>query len=452
MIKIKEIIDVCNAKLLQGNINEECLNFCQDTRVIQENDTYVAIKGESFDGNNFCIVALEKGVKTCILDRKIDIPDKYSDRTIILVEDSVKCLQDLARYKISKFNGKVIAITGSVGKTSTKDMIASVISRKYKTLKTQGNNNNEIGLPLTILKYTDEEVMILEMGMNHFKEISLLTNIAKPDIAVITNIGTAHIGILGSRENILKAKLEIIEGLKPNGKLIINNDNDLLHSYYEENRNENIITIGIDNNSDYNARNIEINEDICNYEIGDNKVTLNIPTTPFIYNSLIAYAVGKELNIEDSLIIKGIKEFNLTKNRLEIKTNKKEVVIIDDTYNASFDSVKASLEMLKLRKEKRKILVLGDILEMGDFSESIHRSIAKEVIDADIDILITVGKEINYLVDELVSNDYQKEMYHFDRYDETYELLNQILKKGDVILLKASHSINLTKVVDYLMK
>lgn len=452
MIKIKEIIDVCNAKLLQGNINEECLNFCQDTRIIQENDTYVAIKGESFDGNNFCIDALEKGVKTCILDRKIDIPDKYSDRTIILVEDSVKCLQDLARYKISKFNGKVIAITGSVGKTSTKDMIASVVSRKYKTLKTQGNNNNEIGLPLTILKYTDEEVMILEMGMNHFKEISLLTNIAKPDIAVITNIGTAHIGILGSRENILKAKLEIIEGLKPNGKLIINNDNDLLHSYYEENKNENIITIGIDNNSDYNARNIEINEDICNYEIGDNKVTLNIPTTPFIYNSLIAYVVGKELNIEDSLIIKGIKEFNLTKNRLEIKINKKEVVIIDDTYNASFDSVKASLEMLKLRKEKRKILVLGDILELGDFSESIHRSIAKEVIDADIDILITVGKEINYLVDELVSNDYQKEMYHFDRYDETYELLNQILKKGDVILLKASHSINLTKVVDYLMK
>ena len=133
MIKIKEIIDVCNAKLLQGNINEECLNFCQDTRIIQENDTYIAIKGESFDGNNFCIDALEKGVKTCILDRKIDIPDKYSDRTIILVEDSVKCLQDLARYKISKFNGKVIAITGSVGKTSTKDMVASVVSRKYKT-------------------------------------------------------------------------------------------------------------------------------------------------------------------------------------------------------------------------------------------------------------------------------------------------------------------------------
>ena len=452
MFKVKDIIEICNAKLLQGNIDKECINFCKDTRVIEKNDVYVAIKGENFDGNDFYIDAIKKGASVCILERDVEVPEEYSNVIILVVEDSVKCLQELARHKISKFKGKVIAITGSVGKTSTKDMIYSVVSTKYKTLRTIGNNNNHIGLPLTVLKHKDEEVMILEMGMNNFNEISLLSNIAKPDIAIITNIGTAHIGNLGSRENILKAKLEILEGLKEKGKLIINNDNDMLHNYYLENKKDNIITIGIDNDSNYVAKDIEYNENNVVFNVDNNIIKVNVPSNIFVYNSLVAYTVGKELDIENNLIKEGIENFTLTKNRLDIKTNKKGVVIIDDTYNASFDSVKASLQILKNRKEKRKIAVLGDILELGEFSESIHRSIADEVINSNVDILVTIGNDIRYLIDELNNKRYEKEIYSFSNYSETYELLDKILKKDDVILLKASHGIKLTEVVNHLMK
>lgn len=452
MLKVKDIINICNAKLLQGDLETLCFNFCKDTRIIEKNDVYVGIKGNNFDGNDFYIDAIEKGASVCILDKIVNIPKLYSDATVILVEDSIKCLQELARYKISNFNGKVIAITGSVGKTSTKDMVYSVVNTKYKTLRTIGNNNNHIGLPLTILKHKDEEVMILEMGMNNFGEISLLTNIAKPDIAIITNVGTAHIGNLGSRENILKAKLEIIEGLKDNGKLIINNDNDMLHKYYVENNKNNIVTVGIDNDSKYMANNINYTEDGVIFNVDGNEISVNVSSNVFVYNSLVAYAVGKELGIEENLIRDGIKNFVLTKNRLDIKTNKKGVTIIDDSYNASFDSIKASLEMLRNRKEQRKLAVLGDILELGDYSIQIHKSLANEVINANIDILITVGNDIKYLISELLDKGYSKEIYHFSKYDETYELLDNILEEGDVILLKASHGIKLTEVVNHLMK
>ena len=331
-------------------------------------------------------------------------------------------------------------------------MIYSVVSTKYKTLRTIGNNNNHIGLPMTILKYTDEEVMILEMGMNNFGEISLLTNIAKPDIAVITNIGTAHIGILGSRENILKAKLEIIKGLKSNGLLIINNDNDLLHNYYLEHKLDNITTIGIENESNYMAKDIKYNENSSTFKVDNQEILVKVGSSPFVYNALIAYAIGKKLNIPEEMIKKGIENFTLTKNRLEIKENKKGVIIIDDTYNASYDSIKAAIETLNNRKEKRKIAVLGDILELGKYSEEIHKSLAKEIINSSIDILITVGTEMKYLINELIDNTYDKEMYSFDKYNDTYEVLDNILKKGDVVLLKASHGINLTEVVNHLMK
>ena len=208
-LQVRDIIEQCNGKLIIGNVNIECVDFCTDTRKIKKDDTYVGLKGEKFNGSEFYKTALELGAKVCILqDVTIDEETlkKYNDRAIILVQDTLKALQSIAKYKRSLYNIPVIAITGSVGKTSTKDIIASVVSTKYKTLKTEGNFNNHIGVPLTILRLKDEEAMVVEMGMSNLGEISLLTNIAKPTTAVITNVGTAHIGNLGSRENILKAK------------------------------------------------------------------------------------------------------------------------------------------------------------------------------------------------------------------------------------------------------
>jgi UDP-N-acetylmuramoyl-tripeptide--D-alanyl-D-alanine ligase len=249
-------------------------NVTIDTRELNAGDCYIGVKGEKFDGNTFYKEAFDKGANICILDNyEINDKDlkylKENNKSIMVVENSVIALGNLARYVRNKFNYPVIAITGSSGKTSTKDLIHSVLKMKYNAHKTPGNKNNFTGLPTSLLSINDNtNMLILEMGMNHLGEISYLTNIVNPDVAVITNVGTAHIGNLGSRENILKAKLEILEGLKKNGIVVINNDNDLLHSWYLKNKNKyNIITIGIDNKSDYQATDIKEHEDKSEFKV-----------------------------------------------------------------------------------------------------------------------------------------------------------------------------------------
>ena len=270
-ILVKDIVRICNGKLVCGNEKEICENFSRDSRQINNGDIYLGIKGERFNGSNFYKEALEKGAKGCIL-QDIEISEEeiniYKDKFIIIVNNVVEALQKIAAYKRRLYNIPVIGITGSVGKTSTKDIIASVMATKYNVLKTEGNYNNEIGLPLTILKLKDHNALVLEMGMSAFGEISLLTNIAKPTTGVVTIIGSSHIGELGSRENILKAKLEIIEGLDKEGTLIINNDNDLLNLWNQDNTdNHKHITYGIENESTLNAYNIEIKKNGSSFAI-----------------------------------------------------------------------------------------------------------------------------------------------------------------------------------------
>ena len=333
MIYVRDIIEKFCGTLVCGNMELVIENISKDTRTIKENDIYIGIKGESFDGNMFYKDAFDKGAIACILDN-IDIEnidDKYRDKTIVLVDDTIKCIQNLARYKRSLYDIPVIGVTGSVGKTSTKDMIASVLETKYKVLKTFGNNNNHIGLPLTILRLKDEDVMLLEKGMKNKGEISLLTDIARPTIGVITNVGTAHIGNLGSRENIMKAKLEIIEGLS--GPLIINGDNDIMHDNLDYIKSLcDVITIGIDNDSNYHAEVLDDNK----FMLDGKEIESPINNKAFMYNSIVAYVVGKLCDVDVSNIKIGISNLNLTSNRLEYKEYKKGIMFIDDSYNASY--------------------------------------------------------------------------------------------------------------------
>ena len=458
-LTVGDIINATGGKLIVGNLSTECVNYSRDTRTIKNGDTFIAIKGENFDGNLFWMEALDKGADVVIINKlnlnKEQI-EKYKNKCIIEVEDTLIALGKIAEFKRNLYKGKlkVIGVTGSVGKTSTKDIIANVLSKKYKTLKTEGNNNNFIGLPFTILRLKDEEVAVIEMGMNHLGEISYLSKIAKPDISVITNIGSSHIGNLGSRENILKAKLEILDGMQEKN-LVINNDNDLLHKWNLEN-NINTYTYGIKNNSDFMAKNIKLNETnsefIC--ENKNEKININVPVAGehFILNSLSAIAVAKLLNLNNEEIINGIKDFKLTAKRMEIIHTKNNITIINDAYNASYESMKASILSLKNMNGKRKIAVLGDMFELGSFSENLHREVAKEIFRNKLDEVYLIGENSKFIFEELINLGFNKNnLFYFTTKNLLIENLQKNLNEEDVVLIKASNGMKLFEVAQELI-
>lgn len=444
-LTIEKLSEICGGKLICDiDIDNECTSFSKDTRTINPGDVYVGIKGENFDGNTLYEEAFNKGAICSIIENK-SFDNRNTNKPIILVENSIDALKKIGEYYRNNSRATFIAVTGSVGKTSTRDMIYSVVSTKYKSLKTEGNYNNNIGLPLTLTRLTDEECAVIEMGMNNLGEIDYLTKITKPHIAVITNVTTAHIGNLGSRENILKAKLEIKNGLMDGGKLIINNDNDLLHEYYLNNPKD-IVSVGIDNNSDIMAKNLEIKNNKYYFDIvyQNNVYHAEIPilSKAFIYNSLISFAVGILTNIEPNLILKGIKDFKLTANRIDIIDTNYGVKIINGSYNASVDSMKSSLEILKNTFGKRKIAVLGDMLELDEYSKELHNEVGKYTDG--IDILFTVGTEAKYIAEASKA----KKRISFDSNNDVINELKKELKDGDVILIKASNGMKFIDIVN----
>ena len=404
-------------------------------------------------------MAFENGAKACIVqDINIDkgVIKQYENKILIKVKNTIKCLQEIAKYKRSLYDIPVIGVTGSVGKTSTKDIIASVMSKKYKTLKTLGNYNNHIGVPLTILSLNDETAAVIEMGMNHKGEISVLTKIARPTMSVITNIGTSHIGELGSRENILKAKLEILEGMEEDSPIIINNDNDMLHEWYLKNKDyKNIITYGIDNKSEIMAEDIYTDANGSKFTVNIQgkkyNVEINIGGKHFITNSLCAICVGLQNNIEMEKIIEGIKEFELTKRRMETKKGINSSTIINDSYNASYDSMKAAIEYLNDIKGGRKIAVLGDMLELGEFEEKLHEDVGEEVYKNKIDILIVVGNASKNIAKKAQELGMEKSrIYVYNTNEEAIKTLKDIIQKDDYILVKASNRMKFDEIVEEL--
>ena len=463
-MKIKDILEATKGKLIKGEENAEIKEFCKDTRIIKKGDTYIGIKGENFDGNTLWQKAFEAGAETVIvegIDFSKEKLEQYQNKNIIEVKDTIQALADIATYKRTscKKDFQVVGVTGSVGKTSTKDIIANVVAQKYSTLKTQGNNNNNIGLPFTIFKLENQEAAVIEMGMNHFGEISKLTKIAKPTISVITNIGTSHIGNLGSRENILKAKLEILEGMDKK-VLVINNDNDLLHKYYlenVENKNIEIHTYGIENDSEVMAENIILNENdsefICNIKGEKFKIKVPVGGIHFVYNAICAATVGTLLGLNQEQIKNGIETFELTKKRMDITELKNGVTIINDSYNASFESMQASLKYLNGLNSKRKIAVLGDMFELGEFSEELHEKVGKEVVKNKIDILICCGKNAKYIVENAEKEGMKKQnIYYFETREQVEELVKKIWQSGDSILFKASNGMKFFNIVENLIK
>jgi len=449
-ITIREILTATGGKLLSGTENMIINKITTDSRQAEKGALFIALKGDNFDGNDFAEKFLQGG-EAVVVEKNIS---PVNGKSVILVDDTKKALSDIARYYRNKFNIPVVGVTGSVGKTSTKDMLASVLSQKFNTLKTQGNFNNEIGLPLTVFNLSKEnEIAVLEMGMNNFREISRLTHIAQPSIAVITNIGTAHIGNLGSQQNILKAKLEILEKLTPNGIVVLNGDDKILYSLKGK-LPHTVIYYGIDNlKADIVATNIILGADKSKFKVKINgkiyPFEVNVIGQHHIYNALAAIIVGLQQKVEIEKIIKGVAEFSSGSMRQSI-VKLDGITLIEDCYNASAASMEAALKVLsQIGGANRTIAVLGDILEQGDYSEKAHREVGLAVAEFEINKLITVGKDSKYIASEAQKRGIT-DILSFDNNKQATEYLIGEVKKYDTVLFKASRGMKLEEISDKL--
>lgn len=454
-LSVKDLLQATNGNLVSGNELDKINNISIDSRKAKLGDVFIAIIGENLDGHKFMQSALDNGCKTFIKNRSNSIKFESSDINLIEVDDTTIALGDIAKYYKEKFVIPYIGVTGSVGKTTTKDMIYAAISNNFDTLKNEGNFNNHIGVPLTLFNLNKKhECAIIEMGMSNFNEIEYLANIVNPKIGVISNIGLSHIENLGSQDGILKAKLEITTNFDENNILIVNGDDEYLSKVCKEDCNYNLKTFGFNSNNDVYCTEYIMSEDSINFKciIDGKEEAIFIPTVGKhnIYNAMAAILVGLTLGMELEDIKLGLRGFTASKMRLDI-FKKNDLTIINDAYNASPDSMKAALDILG-RYEKRRVAILGDMFEMGEHSEYGHRLVGESSIN-NVDVLITVGDMSKFISDEakklgLDNNN----IHHFENKELAIESLNNLINKDDVVLVKASRGMKLEQIVEYLSK
>lgn len=458
-LRVEEIIKSTTGKLVSGESDAQISKIVIDNRQADDKSLFIAIIGENNDGHNYIGLAYENGCRNFLLsDEKIDISN-INDANIILVENTEIAMGMIAKYYRNKFDLKVVGITGSVGKTTTRDMVYAVISEKYKTLKNEKNFNNQFGVPLTLFNLDESyECAVIEMGMCGFGEIKYLVDIVKPDIGVISNIGMSHIELLGSQEGIFKAKMEITSDFDKNSRLIINGDDQLLSTVLKKKEADEIeyklYSFGKNLYNDLVLKSNQSMENkftdfIVSIKSEDYKFTIPTIGEHNIYNAMAAIIVGLSLDMTISQIQDGLLNFQATENRQDIISTDK-YIIINDVYNASPDSMIASLKVLSMYKEKRKIAILGDCLEMGDYAEEGHRKVGIQSIKK-ADLIITAGEASKYIGIEAQEHGFDlSNIYHFDTKEELINDLPSILKKDDVILVKASRGMHFEKIVTYL--
>ncbi len=462
----QEILKVINGTLLMGSGSGAYSSISIDSRTIKRGELFIAIKGKNFDGHDFVVQALMKGAGGAIISDKGLMERRFfhtkgssNIHTIIEVKDTLKALHEIANYHRRRFKIPVIAITGSNGKSTTKEMAASVAGIRFTVLKNEGNLNNQFGLPMTLLKMNDShQVAILEMGMNEKGEIEKLSRIAEPDIGLITNVGKAHLEKLGSVENIRDAKGELIKEIGENRIAILNSDDPLVMELKNGFKGK-VITFGINSASDVKAINIKRNRDI-GYQfilkIDGRDAVINLPYPGYhnIYNALSAASIGKSLGMDINDIKRGIESFKPLPMRMEQFMIDGDITFINDAYNANPSSMEAAVKVLSITDfPGKKFLVAGDMLELGEASEDAHRYIGRLVASESIDCLITVGTESKFIFYGAILNGMSRgKAYHCDNFDEVAFILDDELKPGDCVMIKGSRGMKMENVVERVIK
>ncbi len=452
-ISVEEAANAVGGKIkIVGNASSKNITkVLMDSRLDVKEALFVAIKGEKVDGHQFISKVFEGGAAAALCNY---IPDDVTEGVCILVDDTLEALQKLAEWYRQTLDITVVGISGSVGKTSTKEIIYSVLSAKFKVQKTHGNYNNEIGLPLTVLEIDEEtEVEVLEMGISDFGEMRLLARIARPDICVLTNIGQSHLEALGTRDGIVKAKTEMFEYRNPNGPIFLNGDDDKLSQITEVNGTKTIF-FGFDSEMYAHPENVE------SLGLAGTKMTVCLGNRKFdarirmignhnLQNAMVASAVGEYLGMTDEELIKGLEQAETISGRSFLIPHG-EGFIIDDCYNAAPNSMKAALNMLLLAKTGRKVAILGDMFELGSMEVQMHREIGIFASSLDIDLLICVGDLSRNIYDAVIEKGASYKTVWCRNLEDCLQELPYITFANDNILVKASHGMHFTKIVERL--
>ncbi len=450
---IKEVIEATGGKLLKGSLNAKFKDVERDSRVSCTDKLFVALVGENFDGNDFAETAVKNGASGILVSREMDV-----NTNVILVEDTKTALGQIATYYRNRFTIPFVGITGSVGKTTTKDMIACVLSYKFSVLSTSGNFNNEIGLPLTLLKLNNEhEIGVTEMGMSGFGEIDRLSKMVHPKCAVFTNIGLSHVEKLGSRENILKAKAEMLNNLEEDGYVVLSGDDDMLITLKENLKN--CIYYGIENKEcEVFAGNIKQTDKnqtsfLVNYKGEKLEMTIPVLGEHNVKNALAAICVAKYFGLSLIDVKNALLNFvpgNMRQNIIELNG----ITVINDCYNASPTSVQAGLKILnQIDSNGRKIAILGDMLEMGDLSDEAHKTVGEYVVENKVDFLITIGEKSKKIVEGAFKKGFnQNNTRCFLTNKEAIDFIDGFLQKNDIVLVKASRGMKLEEIVEHIIE
>ena len=449
-LNLQEIVKATKGVLLKEADVKEIKAVSTDTRKIEEGTMFIALKGENFNGNNYVLEAFNKGAKIAIVDEvKCDLNELKEDVALIKVQNTGRALMDLAKFYREKLGLKVVGITGSAGKTSTKDLVAAVLSDKYKVFKTKGNFNNEIGLPLMILELDSTyDVAILEMGMRGLGQIKELAEIASPDLGIITNIGISHTEILKTRENILKAKMEIATFFDKNNTLVVCGNDDFLGSL--PSAEYKIVKTGVGENFKIGAKNIALEELSSKFTVYDGEkeeeFSLDMPGEHNISNLMLGIAIAKELGVSFEEMKRGLNNIEATSMRLEL-IKKDGFSILNDCYNSSPVAVKSAIDVMKNIEGKRRIAVLGTMRELGHKSEEAHEEIGKYAKENGIEKVLCFGD-----FSENIKEGYGEGCTVYENKEELIKDLLNIICDGDIILVKASRSLKFEEITKALLE
>lgn len=416
----------------------------KDSRMIEEGFLYLPFVGARVDGHDFIPQVFEKGALCTLSERELeDISGPY-----IKVDSVAEALKDIAEFYREQLSCKIIGITGSVGKTSTKEMIASVLSEKYQVLKTEGNYNNEIGMPLTILKIRDyHEIAVIEMGISDFEEMHRLAKVSKPDVCVITNIGTCHLENLGDRDGVFRAKTEIFDYAKEDCFVVLNGDDDKLIQIHEV-KGKSPLFFGIHSKQDisiitYKENGVLGTEAKIKYFDDILKTVIPIPGVHMLYNAMAATCIGVYFDMTLEEVDRGIRKLKAIRGRNHIFTAH-GITVIDDCYNANPMSMKASLNVLS-KAEGRKVAVLGDMFELGKNEVELHAQVGEEAAKLGIDFVICIGKLSKYIA-EAAKKGSGYVLYFTDK-EEFMKKIKDYIKEGDTVLIKASNGMKFSTIV-----